>query len=185
MKVLIAAASAAILAAAVPAAAQAQGMAPTTFYGNLGYAHTDADNFDVGAVQARVGARFGQHFGVEGEGAIGVKGDSLYEFLADYEGKVKMKHQAAIYGVGFLPISPNTNLLARVGYGTTKLKTTVRNAGAEQSFSNSFESWNFGVGAQHHFDGLNGVRADYTRQEFRGDGGGSADIWSVAYTRRF
>jgi len=186
MKVLIAAASAAVLAAVVPAAAQAQDMTGTTFYGNLGYAHTDAENFDVGGIQGRLGARFGQYFGVEGEGSIGVKGDDdRFDALQGVDWKVKMKHQAAIYGVGFLPISPNTDLLARVGYGTTKLKNTVRTAGLEQSFSDSEQSWNFGVGAQHHFDGVNGVRVDYTREEFRGDGDGSANVWSVAYTRRF
>jgi opacity protein-like surface antigen len=187
MKALVAAASATVLASVFPAAAQAQDTTGTTFYGNLGYAHTDAENFNVGAIQGRLGARFGQYFGVEGEGSIGVKGDN-YRFenvLPDVDWHVKMKHQAAIYGVGFLPISPNTDLLARVGYGTTKLKTTVESAGTEQSASDSEQSWNFGVGAQHHFDGLNGVRADYTRQEFRGDGGGSANVWSLGYTRRF
>jgi hypothetical protein len=32
---------------------------------------------------------------------------------------------------------------------------------------------------------VNGVRVDYTRHEFRGDDAGSADVWSIAYTRRF
>jgi len=179
MKVLIAAVSTAVLAAAaIPAAAQAQDMTGTTFYGNLGYAHTNTDDFNLGAIQGRLGARFGQYFGVEGEAAIGVKGDDVN--VAGVNVDVKQKHSAAIYGVGFLPVSPNTDLLARVGYGTTKVKAE----GGGVSVSDDGESWNFGVGAQHHFDGLNGVRLDYTRQEFRGDGG-SANVWSIGYTRRF
>jgi outer membrane immunogenic protein len=179
MKALIAAASAAVLASVLPVAAQAQDMTGTTFYGSLGYAHTDTDDFDLGAIQGRLGARFGQYFGVEGEGSIGVKGEETN--VAGVDVDVKQKHAAAIYGVGFLPISPNTDVLARVGYGTTKIKAE----GGGASVSDDGESWNFGVGAQHHFDGMNGVRADFTRQEFRGDGAGSANVWSVGYTRRF
>lgn len=44
-------------------------------------------------------------------------------------------------------------------------------------------SWNYGVGGQYFFDGKNGVRVDYTRQDFSGMP--TEDTWSVAYTRRF
>ena len=179
MKVLIAAASAAVLAAAaIPAAAQAQDMTGTTFYGTLGYAHTNTDDFNTGAIQGRLGARFNPYVGVEGEGSIGVKGDDLN--VGGVNVDVKQKHSAAIYGVGFMPIGPNTDILARVGYGTTKVKAE----GGGVSVTDDGESWNFGIGAQHHFDGVNGVRMDYTRQEFRGDGG-SANVWSIGYSRRF
>ncbi len=45
-------------------------------------------------------------------------------------------------------------------------------------------SWNYGVGAQYCLDGKNGLRLDYTRQDFK-DRMKPDETWSVAYTRRF
>jgi hypothetical protein len=174
------AASLAALTALFPAVASAQAAnTGTTFYGTLGYADTSLDHVNLGSIQGRIGARFGQHFGVEGEVAGGVKSDTVN--VAGTDVKVKLDHQEAIYGVGFLPISPNIDLLARVGYGNTHVKASALGS----SYSDSGDSWNYGVGGQYHFDAVNGVRADYTRQEFTGSNAGHADVWSVAYTRRF
>jgi hypothetical protein len=177
MKTLIAAASAAAIACVVPAMAQAQTI-PAGVYANLGYANTNADDVNLGAIGGRLGYRINPYVGVEGELAFGVKGDDVN--VAGTDVHVKLKHEAAIYGVGFLPVGPNTDVLARIGYGTTKIKASALGS----SLSDDGDSWNFGVGAQHHFDGVNGVRVDYTRQEFRGDDAGHADVWSVAYTRK-
>ena len=46
------------------------------------------------------------------------------------------------------------------------------------------ESWNYGAGANYYLDGVNGVRADWTRRDYR-DNGGEADAYSVSYIRRF
>lgn len=179
MRALIAAASAAALLSALPAIAQAQDAAPARFYGDLGYANLHDNDVNLGAIQGRLGVRLGQHFGVEGELAGGVKGDSVN--VGGTNVKVDLQHQAAIYGVGFLPLTPNVDLLARVGYGTTKIKGSALG----QSASDDGESWNFGMGGQYRFDDANGVRLDYTRQEFRGSGSGSADVWSLGYVRQF
>jgi outer membrane immunogenic protein len=175
MKTLIAAAS----AAAVFSFGTAFAQAPTNVYGTLGYANTNADDVNLGAIQGRLGVRLNTWLGVEGELAAGVKKDEVN--VAGTDVKVKEEHQAAIYGVGFLPLSQNTDLIGRIGYGNTKIKASALGT----SLSDDGDSWNFGVGAQHHFDGVNGVRVDYTREEFRGDDAGHADVWSVAYTRRF
>jgi hypothetical protein len=180
MKTLIAASAAILLAsAAIPAVADAQDAnTGTSFYGTLGYAGSSVEGVDLGAIQGRLGARFGQYLGVEGELAGGVKDDKTY--VAGVPVKIDLEHQAAIYGVGFLPVSPNVDLFARVGYGNTKLKASA----AGTSASNDGDSWNYGVGGQYSFDGKNGVRADYTRYDFK-DGGDNADVWSVAYVRKF
>jgi hypothetical protein len=34
------------------------------------------------------------------------------------------------------------------------------------------------------FDAKNGLRADYTREEFQ-DKGGDANVWAVSYVRKF
>lgn len=178
MKTLIATATAGALAATLaPAMASAQDMTPTG-YGTLGYAASSADGVNLGAIQGRVGARFGQYLGVEGEAAFGVDDDKTY--VAGVPVTVEEKHQLAAYGVGYLPVAPNADLFVRAGYGTTKLKASA----AGTSASDDGESWNYGVGGQYFLDDKNGVRADYTRHDFK-DSSTDADTWSVSYVRKF
>jgi len=179
MKFILTAVSAAAALCAVSGAAQAQTAAPTGVYGTLGYADTHSDGTDLGVLQGRLGYRIIPNAGVEAEGAFGVKNDDIH--AGDITGRAKLDHQVAIYGVGFLPLSDKADLLARVGYGNTKVKVSALG----QSASSDSDSWNFGVGGQYHFDGKNGVRVDYTREEFTKDDVGHADVYSVAYTRRF
>lgn len=180
MKALITAVSVAALAALAPAAASAQtvNMSPT-FYGTLGYADANNDHLNLGTIQGRLGARFGQYLGVEGELGFGVAGDKTT--INGVDVKANIQHQAAIYGVGFLPLSSQFDLLARVGYGETRAKATA--AGAANSADG--DSWNYGVGGQYRFDDKNGVRADYTREEYTGDGPGAANVYALSYVRKF
>jgi outer membrane immunogenic protein len=178
MKSLIAAASAVAMASLAPAIAQAQTAPTTGAYVNLGYAHADAGAPNYEILQGKLGYRFNNWIGIEGELATGLKGHD--DTIAGINVHSKIKHEAAAYVVGFAPIAANTDLLARVGYGTTKIKAS----GAGVSGSDSAESFNFGVGAQHYFDGVNGIRVDYTRQEFNHDQG-HANVFGIAYTRKF
>ena len=179
---LITAASLAAIATVVPAAAQAQvastAAVPTGVYANVNGGLADGGQADLGVIGGRLGYRFNNFMGVEGELATGLKSDT--DNIAGVDVNTKLKHSAGVYGVGFLPVGPNTDVLARIGYGTTKLRAKA----AGVSASDSEESWNFGVGAQHYLDGANGVRVDYTRQEFENDAG-HANVWTVGYTRRF
>ncbi|WP_293897979.1 porin family protein [Phenylobacterium sp.] len=181
-KALIAAASLAAIAAIVPAAAQGQPTAAaavdTGVYGNLNLGYADGRQANLDVIQGRLGYRFTPYIGVEGEAATGIKSDT--DTIAGVDVTTRLRHEFAGYVVGFLPVMPNTDLLARIGYGTTRLKTSV----AGISDADSAESWNFGVGAQHMFDAANGLRADYTRQEFNHDAG-HADVWTVGYVRKF
>ncbi|MES2343699.1 MAG: porin family protein [Pseudomonadota bacterium] len=177
MKSLIAlAATAAVLA--IPAAASAQSLSPTTFYGSLGYANANIDELNLGAIQGRLGARFGQYVGVEGEVAAGVKEDSVT--ITGINVDLKLKHQVAIYAVGYLPLNPQFDLLARVGYGNSEIEASALGSTA----ADDGDSWNYGVGGQYFFDDKNGVRVDYTRHDFK-DSSDNADVWAVAYTRKF
>ena len=179
MKIILAAASATAALCALSGVAQAQTAAPVGVYGTLGYADAHSDNVDLGAIQGRLGYRIMPYAGIEGEAAFGVKKDDVT--AAGVTGRAKLEHEVAIYGVGFLPLSDKADLLARVGYGNTKVKVSALGSSAEADGN----SWNFGVGGQYHFDGKNGVRVDYTRQEFTKDDAGHADVYSIAYTRRF
>lgn len=188
MKFLIAAACAASI---LPGAALAQTAPPTGLYGTLGYADAHTSGVDLGAIQGRLGWRFNNWLGVEGELAGGVVSDKSSQTLngTTVNTKVKLNDQEALYGVGFLPLSNNFDLLARVGYGHQNAKVTASAAGTTGPITVSDiakgDSWNYGVGAQYHFDGVNGIRGDYTREEFTGNNSGHADVWALAYTHRF
>jgi outer membrane immunogenic protein len=174
----IAAAAAAATVAAVPAIAQAQDAADNIgAYINIGGAYASQDGVHLGAIQGKVGYRFHPNFGVEGEAAFGVDDDSVRVGTAT--AKIELSHQFAAYVVGFAPVATNTDLFARLGYGTTKIMASSAGVGA----SGSDESINIGVGVQHHFDGVNGVRVEYLRSEY--NDGGHSDTWGVAYSRRF
>ncbi|WP_312165441.1 porin family protein [Phenylobacterium sp.] len=164
-------------AAMVPALASAQSSG-VTGYGSLGYSHHSMDDVDVGAIQGRLGARFNPYLGVEGELGFGVKKDDVG--VAGVDAKVELQNSAAIYGVGFLPVAPNADLYARVGYGKSEVKVSAPGVVAKGDGN----SWNYGVGGQYFFDDNNGVRADYTRHDFEDDAG-EADVWSLGYVRKF
>ena len=178
MKMLFAAVSAATLFVAAPALAQ---VAPAQLYGNVGYSHYGADldgeEVTLGTVDARLGARFGQYFGVEGEAGLGVKEESIDTGFGDVD--IKISNKLAAYGVGFLPIAPNTDLFARIGFG--RIEVEAEGFGATASEEDNAVS--YGAGAQYFFDGLNGVRAEYTRYEF--EEGGDIDSLGISYVRKF
>jgi outer membrane immunogenic protein len=177
MKTLIAAATAAIACVSLPALANAQDTSSPSTYGTLGYSQASEDGVDLGAIQGRLGARW-NHFGVEGELAGGVKSDDVN--VGGTNVNVKLRHAEAIYGVGYLPVSPNFDLFARVGYGNTDIKASASGVAA----TGNSQSWNYGVGGQYFFTPKDGVRVDYTRYDFT-DGGDNADVWGVSYVRKF
>ncbi|MBX3481178.1 MAG: porin family protein [Caulobacter sp.] len=174
MKSLMIAASLATLAVAAPA--MAQDMTPTG-YGTIGYAHGDYEGLDVGVIEGRIGARFGQYLGVEGELGGGVKGDTVNILGTNYD--ADLTYSVAGYGVGYLPVNPNFDLFARVGYGKSELDISGPFGG-----KTSANSWNYGVGGQYFFTDKDGIRADYTRHDFD-DNQGNADVVSVSYVRKF
>jgi hypothetical protein len=176
-RTLIAAASvAAIGFAAAPAMAQTAPLSGA--YGTLGYSHVDAGDAGLGTVQGRLGYKFTPNLAVEGEGAIGVDTDSTTFAGTTYDAKVK--HSVGAYAVGIVPLGDKLDLFVRGGYGNTKVKVSLPGG----AVSEHGDSWNYGAGAQYFFDGQNGVRADYTRHDFRHDRG-AADVWGVSYIRRF
>ena len=169
--------------AAAAGAAQAQTLDGPQVYGSIGY--TEKNQGDLGAVQLRLGARLGRHFGLEGEFANGVKSrtDRSLDGQAPSTVKTTLRHEIAAYAVGYLPLSPKADLFARVGYGQTWYGVDSRSATTALHYKHDDTSFNIGVGGQYVFDGKNGVRFDYVRQDY--NDGRAQDVWAVAYTRRF
>lgn len=176
------------LAAAACAAApavQAQTLPPAQVYGSVGY--SEKTDRDLGAVQLRLGARFGSYFGVEGEYGLGVKSNTvnLGALTPPAYIKTKQRHELAAYAVGYLPLSPQADIFARVGYGNTWFKGESNLTPDRTRVTYKFDesSVNLGVGAQYFFDANNGVRVDYVRQDY--EDLPNDDVWSLSYTRRF
>jgi hypothetical protein len=81
-------------------------------------------------------------------------------------------------------VSPNAELFGRIGFGVTEIEFEVSGPGFSDSASESEGTIGLGVGGQYFFDGLNGVRAEYTRYDFQDDGG-DIDAVSISYVRKF
>lgn len=190
MKVLLGAAAAAALLFATPSLAQGFG---TSTYINLGYTNFALDeiegedigedvDFNLGTVTGRLGARFNNYFGVEGELGLGVKDQEETSGAARFT--TKLNYEAAVFAVGYLPVSPNAELFARIGVGATELEFEFEGGGATVEDSGSEGIVGLGVGGQYYFDGVNGIRGDYTR--YSGDDESAEfDAFGVSYVRKF
>lgn len=147
---LMAAVAAAALMA-MPAAANAE------WYAGAAYTNFDYEGGDVDAVTGRLGYRMSPNFAIEGEASTGLD-----------DGAVELNHNAGLYGVAILPVTPNLDLHGRLGYQTTEVGTPLG------EFTD--EGVGYGVGATYRLTPGFGVRADYTRLE--GDEG-EADAMSI------
>lgn len=161
MKTLMFAATAALLSvAAAPAVSQAQEV-----YGTIGYGAVDLDGAaDLGAIQGRLGYKFNPYVAVEAEAAFGVKDDA----------DIELKHQIGAFVVGSVPVTPQADLFARVGYSGSTVDTPLGEVDGD--------GWAYGVGGQYNFTPKDGVRLDWTRHDYDG---GDADVIAVAYSRKF
>lgn len=163
--------------ALLPAAALAQD--DSRAYATLGYTAIDTDQASLGAVTGRFGYKALPWIGAELEAGVGVEDESFDVSIGGTGGTIELKHDVAAYAVAFLPLGDHFEAFARVGYGTSKIESSV----AAVRVLNEGESFNYGVGASAFLDGWNGVRVDWTQRDFQD--GGEADTWSVSYVRRF
>jgi hypothetical protein len=157
---------------------------PSGFYGTLGYTNlqpTEGPDAELSAITGRLGARFGRYLGVEGEvsGGLGSKTATFGEDTV----RTHLDSQYAGYAVGFLPITPQFELLGRVGYGAQQYH--LRDETQLISADNHYDSVNYGAGAQYFFDPKDAVRFDYTRYDVQRSGEPNSDVFSLSWVRRF
>jgi hypothetical protein len=163
MKTILASLAAiSLVAICTPAAA-------ANYYGSIGYAQVDADDASLGAVAGRVGWQSDSFWGVEAEAAVGTSDETIAG--VDY----KIEHALAVYGVARYPVAEGFEVLARLGYGTAK----VKNSGSDDGVA-------FGVGAQYNW-GANGVRGDFSRTRADLGSGVTEDVnaWAISFVRKF
>ena len=174
MKTLILAGLSALALTATAASAQTTGAAATGTYGSIGILndHNTRTDTDLGGVNLRLGQRFTQNWGVEGEAAIGTNSDS------DAAGKYHLKDKVGVYGVGFLPVG-QFDLFARAGLANTDLK---RPDGAPKDETGT--SLDYGVGAQYHMAPSYAIRADWTQSDYTNDHG-TANTATLSLVKQF
>lgn len=194
MRIVFLAGAAAAALGAAPAMAQSAGASgPIGLYGGLGWGETTVQGADLGSVTGRIGGRYGRFLGLEGELSYGLTGDdrTFAPNSADPASVDVRRHlDGAVFGVGYLPLAANMDLLARVGYGASHYGVSPA---ASASYTASEHGLRYGAGAQYFLTGSNGVRIDWTRQQMDNfnDPGGffsadrTANVWSASFVHRF
>ncbi len=172
---LIAAASILALSGTLTGAGMASAQDVGKVYGSVGFQNTSNDKLgtDLNSVDARVGTKITPHFGVEGEAAFGTNKDTT-----GWGHVNKLTNKAAVYGVGYLPVSQSFDLIGRVGVSDTNLKSPANNKYEEGT------ALDYGVGAQYHINPSYALRADLTRSDFNGDKG-NATTSTVSLVKKF
>ena len=154
-------------------AAMAQDMG---WYGDVGVAQVSVDvgggDLDFTTIQGRVGYDFNDYFGAEGELGFGVAGES------GGGASIDLSYNVGAYGVISTANTEGFEFFGRLGFAKAELDG---NAGSI-SGSGSDDGLAYGAGIKYLFDGVNGIRADYTRYDFDLV---EADVISVAYARKF
>ncbi len=160
MKLKLALAAATMLVA--PAYLTANAQQSSGVYVSGGYTHFDGDGgAELGGVTGRVGVNLTPNFAIEGEGTFGVKEDSGTE----------LDSALGAYVVGKLPINPQFDLFGRVG--VARIETSP--GGDEDGLA-------YGAGAQWNLTSQDGIRGDWTRNDFDA---GNVDAFSLSYVRSF
>lgn len=163
MKKLLITVAAAAISLAVPAMAHAE----SSLYGNIGYASIDIDPVNLGALQGRLGVDFNDNFAIEGEAAFGIADDDILGV------SVELNSSFGVFAVGKLPVSDSVDVFVRAGFASAEVDVG--------GTSGSEDGAAYGAGLQAFFTENDGVRVDYTRYDFGGDG----NVWSVSYVRKF
>lgn len=158
-----------------PAFAQDSG-----WYGDVGYQHHSVSEDDVdgnvGTITAHAGYNFTPNLAVEGELGFGIVDEEVNVLGTNVD--IGVNYLAGLYGRVQAPVSENVTLFARAGF--VQLELEAEGAGATASESETGAG--YGVGGEYHFDGVNGVRVDYTRYDIEDL---ETDAFYIGYTRKF
>ena len=152
-------------------------------FGMLGAGWLKESETDLGFASLGGGYRFGDHFGIEGEAAIGIV-DQEHEALG-FRDSFGIEFDLAAFATVYLPVGENADLFARAGYGHTQFGFSAEGPGFSFEESTGDDSFRYGLGGQIFFDEANGVRVTWTRWDEFEEDGIDADVFVISYVRRF
>ena len=173
-------ATAVTAALAFAPAAMAQDMG---WYGDVGLGIFDLDEggVDLSAttIQGHVGYDYNDNFGIEGELAFGIDGDTInssdFGVTPNVKADVDLNYEAGIYGVLSTANTNGFEFFGRLGYVIAEVEASASGVSAEAEG----DGFAYGVGGKYYFDGVNGVRLDLTSIE------GDATNITLGYARKF
>ncbi len=149
-----------------------------TTYGTLGLSGGSGDAHNAsgqtGIFTGEAGVRFGPYLGVEAEGATTVPGAS------PSGKKLSLVDRYAGYIVGYLPLSKHFDLFAKFGLGHSRYKYEDNGS----SLSSSYDSVNWGLGAQYFFSDRDGVRTEVLKETYR-DNRGERNSVNISWVHKF
>ncbi len=175
MKRSITLACAAITIVAAPAFAQDSG-----WYGDVGYQFhaidDDGTDADIGTITGHVGYNFTPNLAAEGELGFGVTDEEVNVLGTNVD--LGVNYLVGAYGRVQAPLSENLTVFARAGFVQIEVEADAPGASASDSETGA----GYGVGGEFHFDGQNGIRADYTRYDIEDL---EVDSFLIGYSRKF
>lgn len=161
-KFLIATVAVAMSAMAAPAFAQ-------SIEGSIGIATIDTYGVNLNAAHGILGWQSGSIFGAEAEAQVGFSKETITPGV-----EADLNFEFGGYATASANLGDNFALFARAGYAWVDAETSTGVDLGDDGFA-------WGLGGKFFFDGLNGVRLDYTKFDFDND----QDVYSIAYVRRF
>ncbi|MEO0465904.1 MAG: porin family protein [Pseudomonadota bacterium] len=170
---------AALAIAAAPALAE-----DTGFYGDVGYQFINIDEdgveADLGSIVAHGGYKFSEFLAAEGELAFGIRDEDVAVGGTDVS--VGLNYLVGAYGRVQAPLGEGFTVFARAGLVNAEVEAEATGGGVTVSESDSETGAGYGVGGEYHFNGVNGIRVDYTRYDIEDL---EADAFTIAYSRKF
>jgi outer membrane immunogenic protein len=177
-----------LIAAAVAVSALAlAGTASAQVYGTIGYSYQDGDLVNLAGPTARVGWKSSTPFGVEAEGSIGTDKDTGAK-AGPNAIRYHMQNQWAGYVTATGKVGETFEAMARIGYGSESIKATPAATYTGPPFvvsNDNFNSRNYGLAGQWVYDGVNGLRVDYTRFNYTDKGIKDFNVWSISWVHKF
>jgi len=151
------------------------------FNGKLGAVAYDTDKDPYG-LQARLGYQSNNIWGAEIEGSMGLDEDRVNDPINLETTTLDVDYSVGAFALARLPLHDRLSVHARGGYHTTKISADVDDGTTVTEFSNEFDGFAYGAGAEFNVTPKDSLRVDYTRYEGEGN---DLDSISLGYARKF
>ncbi len=173
-KALLLAAAASLATAGAATAQDGQ------FHLGAGYTYLDADGVEFDVITLRGGYDFTEFLGAEGELQFGLSDETVT--AGAVTGDLSYDFGIGLFGKAQYPLTEQFSVFARLGYVYQEAEAAAAFGGQNFNVSDGEGGVGYGVGAEWAFYGPNGVRFDYTRNDFDA---GENDAFTLSYVRRF
>jgi outer membrane immunogenic protein len=181
------------LALFVPAVASAQS---TTAGNNIGITasggmtfYNGGEDIDFSGLTGRVGYAFTDNFGVEVEASVGASDGDVSGLFGAPPGvsvDLGLNSQLSGFVVGYMPLSDQGRLFARLGYSSAELEVSASAGGGSATETLSLDDVIWGLGGEYYFTERFGIRGEVTGFQAEGEDIDSGlDMYQISAVIRF